>query len=141
MFGTGLGIAYFMLRAYSSADKDAIRYVTRHAVTADRIFTVPSAGIQFLTGMWLTWQLEIPINSLWFVLVMALFVVVGLCWLTVLSNQAKIVKIINNGGQISDYRQPLRAWISVGMSAFAGVLFLFYLMVSKDGAKTIFSVG
>ena len=94
MFGTALGIAYFMFRAYLSRNPEAIRDTTRHAVAADWMFTTPSVVVQFVTGMWLTWQLEIPFKSAWFSMVLALFVIVGFCWLSVLSSQAKILRII-----------------------------------------------
>ena len=35
-----------------------------------------------------------------------------------------------------DYRSLMRAWIALGIPAFAAILILFYLMLSKTGAHS-----
>jgi uncharacterized membrane protein len=134
LFGTGLGTAFFMLRAHLSGNAEAMKITTRNAVLADWLFTTPSVIVQLATGLWLTWQLGIPFSSAWFVAVLLLFVLVGACWLPVVWIQLRIRKIIDAGGGLDDCRSLMRVWFSLGVSAFAGVLVLFYLMVSKIGA-------
>jgi uncharacterized membrane protein len=101
MFGTGLGAAFFMLRSHLSGNAEAIKITTRNAVLADWLFTTPSVVVQLATGLWLIWQLGIPFDSVWFVLVLLLFVVVGLCWL-------RIVRIQLRTRQIMDGRERRR---------------------------------
>jgi uncharacterized membrane protein len=62
MFATGLGAAFFMLRAYLSGNTEAMKITTRNAVLADWLFTTPSVVVQLATGLWLTWQLGIPFD-------------------------------------------------------------------------------
>ena len=79
ILGTGLGTAYFMLKAYLSGNREAFAVTTRSVVSADWIFTTPAILVQLASGLWLTWRLGIPFGSVWFVAVLSLFVFVGLC--------------------------------------------------------------
>ena len=137
LFGTGLGTAFFMLRAHLSGNKEAVKITTQNVVFADWIFTTPAVFLQAGTGLWLTLQLGIPLRSLWFVSVVALFVLVGTCWIPVVWIQIRIREIIHNGGELNDYSSLMKAWIRLGIPAFVSVLILFYLMVSKSGVSTI----
>ncbi len=137
ILGTGLGTAFFMLRAHLSQNAEAMKVTTQSVVIADWIFTTPAVVIQLLTGIWLTSKLGIPYGSVWFVSVLALFILVGLCWLPVVYIQIRIREIIRNGGTIDDYRFLMKIWIGLGIPAFASVLILIYLMVNKLGTNTI----
>lgn len=137
LFGTGLGIAFFMFRAYLSDNREAMKVTTRNVVLADWIFTTPAIVVQLGTGLWLTWQLGIPFGSAWFIAVLSLFIFVGICWIPVVRIQIHIRQILTQGGDIADYRRLMRAWIALGIPAFTSILILFYLMVSKTGANTI----
>ena len=137
ILGTGLGTAFFMLRAHLSQNTDAMKITTQSVVLADWIFTTPAVVIQFLTGLWLTSRLGIPYGSVWCISVLALFVLVGICWLPVVFIQIRIREIIRNGGTPDDYRALMKIWIGLGIPAFASILMLVYLMVSKLGTGTI----
>ena len=134
LFGTGLGTAFFMLRAHLSNNPDAMIVTTRTVVLADWIFTTPAVVIQLITGLWLTSSLGIPFGSAWFISVLALFIFVGICWIPVVFIQIRIRKIICKGGELDAYKPLMRKWIGLGVLAFISVLILFYLMVSKTGA-------
>ena len=133
LFGTGLGTAFFMLRAHLSGNAEAMKVTVNNVVLADWVFTTPAVIVQFATGLWLSLQLGIPLGSAWFVAVVALFGLVGVCWLPVVWIQIRIRQIVAGGGQQSDYRNLMRSWVALGVPAFASVLVLFYLMVSKAG--------
>ncbi len=137
LFGTGLGTAFFMLRAYLSASHDVMSVTSRNVVLADWIFTAPSAVVQLATGLWLTHQLGIPLNSFWFVSVICLFVLVGACWLPVVWIQIRIRDILRRGGHRNEYRGLMRIWIALGIPAFASMLILFFLMVSRTGMDRV----
>ena len=137
LFGTGLGTAFFMHRAHLSRNQEAMAVTTQNVVLADWLFTTPAVVVQITTGLWLTYQLGISFRSAWFVAVISLFVVVGLCWVPVVWIQVRIREIIANGGQPADYRRLIRLWMALGIPAFASVLALFFLMASKSGVNTI----
>ncbi len=135
LLGTGMGTAFFMLRAYRSGSEEVMKVTTANVVLADWIFTTPAVVIQLATGLWLSLQLGIPWGSAWFVAVMSLFVLVGACWLPVVWIQIRIRKMIAAGVQRNAYRSLMRVWMALGVPAFASVLLLFFLMVSKTGVS------
>lgn len=136
LFGTGLGIAFFMLRAHLSGNEEAMAVTTSNVVLADWIFTTPAVIVQAITGLWLTYKLSLPMDSLWFVLVITVFVLVGLCWIPVVRIQIRIRNIIAIGGRPDEYQGLMKLWASLGIPAFLGVLALYFLMVSKWGLET-----
>lgn len=131
LFGTGLGIAFFMLRAHLSSSREAMTIVVRSVVMADWVFTTPAVIVQLLSGLWLTHRLGISHESTWFLSVIALFTFVGLCWIPVVWIQIRIQRILAAGGNRDDYHRLFTIWITLGILAFSGVLLLLLLMVSK----------
>ena len=140
LFGTGLGIAYFMLRGHLSGNHEAMAVVVRSVVVADWVFTTPAVVVQLLTGLWLTNQLGISHESVWFFSVIFLFSFVGVCWVPVVWIQIRIRRIIADGGDRDDYRRLFSIWMFLGILAFTGVLLIFLLMVSKAGIDRPFFV-
>lgn len=136
LFGTGIGIAFFMLRAHLSGNLEAMAVTTRNVVLADWIFTTPAILIQIITGLWMTFQLSIPPGSVWFITVIALFILIGFCWIPVVLIQIKIRNIIAGGGKMADYQNLMKTWVALGIPAFASILILFFLMVTKYGMAT-----
>lgn len=134
LFGTGMGTAFFMLKAYLSENDQAMKITTRTVVMADWIFTMPAVVIQLATGLWLTINLNIAFNSSWFVAVIALYALVGACWIPVVLIQIRIRNLIAEGASRGDYKLLMRTWIALGVPAFSSVLVIFFLMVSKLGA-------
>lgn len=140
LFGTGIGTAFFMLRAYLSRNPEAMAVTTRNVVLADWVFTTPAVIIQAATGLWLTLKLSIPLGSVWFVSVVSLFVLIGICWVPVVHIQIRIRDIIASGGAMADYQTLMRTWVALGVIAFVSVLILFVLMVTKMGeANNVFT--
>lgn len=137
LFGTGMGTAFFMLRAYLSKNRDAMAVTTRNVVLADWVFTTPAVVVQLATGLWLTWQLGISFKSAWFIAVIGLFILVGVCWIPVVWIQIRIREIIATNGRDADYRKLMRVWVALGIPAFTSVLILFFLMVMKLGTDWI----
>lgn len=133
LFGTGIGTAFFMSRAYQSDSIETFRVTTKNAVLADWLFTTPAVIVQLITGLWLTLALGIPFSSLWFVMVLALYVFVGACWLPVVWIQIRIRNKLATGAGPADVRHLMRIWITLGVLAFGSILVIFYLMVTKYG--------
>jgi len=131
LFGTGMGTAFFMLRAWQSGSEETLRVTTVHVVQADWFFTTPAVIVQLATGLWLTDRLAIPFTSVWFVLVIALFAAVGACWIPVVWVQLRIRDLISDHAPRDHYRPLMRWWVGLGIPAFACVLVLFAIMVYK----------
>lgn len=136
LFGTGLGTAFFMLKAYLSENEAAMAVTSCDVVLADWIFTTPAVIVTFTTGLWLTHKVGISFSSVWFVAVISLFALVGACWIPVVWIQVRVRDLISSGADRSEYRKLMLVWIAFGVPAFASVLVLFYLMVSRIGAYT-----
>jgi uncharacterized membrane protein len=134
LFGTGMGTAFFMFKAYLSKNDEAIAVTTRNVVMADWVFTTPAVVIQLVTGLWLTDKLNISFTSTWFIAVIGLYILVGICWIPVVWIQIRIRDLIAGGANRDDYRKLMRTWIALGVPAFASILILFFLMVAKVGA-------
>ena len=134
LFGTGLGTAFFMLKAYLSKNDQAMRITTSTVVLADRIFTTPAVVIQLATGLWLTRKLNIPFDSWWFIVVVSLYALVGICWIPVVWIQIRIRNLIADGESRDSYQKLMRIWVALGVPAFSSVVLIFYLMVSRLGA-------
>jgi uncharacterized membrane protein len=134
LFGTGMGTAFFMYRAYLSNNDVAMAITTRHVVMADWLFTTPAVVVQLLTGIWLTEKLNISFGSTWFVTVIFLYIFIGACWVPVVWIQIRIRDLIARGAKRDKYKTLMRMWVALGVPAFTSVLVLFFLMVSKVGA-------
>ena len=131
LFGTGLGTAFFMYKAYRSRNIEAMRVTTSHVVMADWFFTTPAVVVQLLTGLWLTLHLGISVGSVWFIIVIGLFALIGACWLPVVWIQIRVRNMLSDSATVGDIRKLMTAWVLLGIPAFLCVIVLFALMVYK----------
>jgi len=133
--GTGTGIAFFMFMANRSQNIAAIAVTAKHVVLADWIFTTPAVIIQCMTGILLMNKLGYSYSSTWFLLVLALFVFIGLCWLPVVYIQYKLKhaaeQSIKKGILAAEFKPLMRIWTALGIPAFAAILVIFWLMIFK----------
>jgi len=135
LFGTGLGIAFFMFMAHRTGHAGVIAVTLRFVVMADFIFTATSVVVQPLSGFALAWAIGLsPLDELWIVLSLILYVAVGLCWLPVVFIQIRMRNLAKdaavNAKPLPDaYRRLFRIWFVLGWPAFAGVLAIFVLMI------------
>lgn len=97
LFGTGIGTAFFMLKAYRSDSDAVMRETSKHVVQADWFFTTPAVIVQLLTGLWLTKHLAISFTSPWFLAVIGLYALVGACWIPVVWIQIRVSRLIREG--------------------------------------------
>lgn len=136
LFGTGLGIAFFMWVAHRRGDVAAIAATTRTVVIADACFTAPAVVMQLVTGLWLVRALGLPYSVFWVKSALILFFVVGACWLPVLWLQWRVHNLARKaaatGTALPDaYHASMRIWFWLGWPAFIGVVVIFWLMVMK----------
>jgi uncharacterized membrane protein len=136
LFGTGLGIAFFMWMAHRTRDATVVAATARGVVIADTVFTATAVIVQPLTGYALVLVLGLPVSEPWVVASLALYVLVGCCWLPVVWIQ---VRMRNVAAEAARYERPLprryhrlfRVWFWLGWPAFAGVIAIFVLMIWK----------
>lgn len=138
LFGTGLGIAFFMWSAHRSGDAAQIAATGRSVVIADACFTAPAVVVQLASGMWLVHTLGLPWSAFWLKTALRLFCVVGACWLPVVWLQIRARDLAGNAAATgtalpAGYFRIMRWWFWLGWPAFLGVLAIFWLMVAKPG--------
>lgn len=136
LFGTGLGIAFFMWMAHRRGDARVIAETARNVVIADALFTMPAVLVQFLSGIWLTQRLGIAWSTCWIKWALILFVLIGACWLPVLWLQLRARNLaraaVASGLPLSaHYQRVMRWWFWLGWPAFLSVILIFWLMVMK----------
>ncbi|MCC0011549.1 MAG: DUF2269 domain-containing protein [Hyphomicrobiaceae bacterium] len=136
LLGTGAGIAFFMVMSIRSRDPGLIAHVGNIVVQADTLFTATAAVLQPVTGLALAWHAGWPITSGWVALSLVLYVVVGACWLPVVAIQINIRNLArtarDSGTELPQHFWRLyRIWLSLGFPAFAAVLAIIWLMLTK----------
>jgi uncharacterized membrane protein len=135
LFGTGLGIAYFMLMAHRTGHAGVIAVTARFVGLADLIFTATAVVVQPVSGWLLARSIGLwPLDESWIVLSLLLYVLVGLCWLPVVFIQIRMRELahqaaVNAKPLPSAYHRLFRIWFALGWPAFLGVLAIFALMV------------
>ncbi|GLS40518.1 membrane protein [Mesorhizobium tianshanense] len=90
LFGTGAGIAFFMVMAVRTRDPRIIAHVAGIVVIADAVFTATAVVLQPLTGYGLARVIGWPLNEGWLILSLVLYVFIGLFWLPVVWIQIRL---------------------------------------------------
>ena len=136
LFGTGLGIAYFMLMAYRSRDAVVIAHTAGVVVVADAAFIANAAIVQPVTGVQLALAIGYSLWDSWIVATFALYVLIGACWLPVLWLQVQMRNIarvsVHEGADLpARYHRLFRVWFVLGWPAFISMIAIFVLMIFK----------
>lgn len=135
LFGTGLGTAFHGWMANRSGSLAARRVVNRQVVLADWLFTTPAVIVQPVTGVWLAHIAGHRLTDSWLASAIALYLVVGACWLPVVWIQLRMRRIadaVPDGAPLPpEYVRLARAWFALGWPAFAGTILIFWLMIAK----------
>jgi uncharacterized membrane protein len=136
LFGTGAGIAFFMLRAHRTADARLIAHVAGSVVIADLLFTATAVVAQPVTGLLLAARMGWPLDSAWLVASLVLYVVAGAFWLPVVWIQMRMRDLARaaaaEGAPLPPaYHCLFRLWFWFGFPAFAAVLAILWLMIAR----------
>lgn len=136
LFGTGLGIAFFMLWAHRTGEVAAIAVTARGVVVADFLFTATAIIAQPLTGIALAVETGTDLGTSWIVVSLILYGVAGLCWLPVVWLQIRMRNLANtaaaNGSALGEaYQTYFRLWFWLGWPAFLSVVAIFGMMITK----------
>jgi uncharacterized membrane protein len=136
LFGTGAGIAFFMLMAHRTGDARIIAHTAGIVVLADTLFTATAVVAQPLTGAALAHMAGYPLFHGWIALSLALYVLVGAFWLPVVWMQLRmrdLARAAADAGALlpEAYHRLWRLWFAFGFPAFAAVVAILWLMVAK----------
>jgi uncharacterized membrane protein len=136
LFGTGLGIAFFMFRGRLADGLQERFFAIRTTVLADCIFTAPAAVLQLATGVWLIWDGGLRWTDHWLLASYILYAVAAICWLPVVWIQIRLKQIVAasllSGKPLpASYHRLFRVWFLLGWPAFTGLVAVFFLMVAK----------
>ncbi len=136
LFGTGAGIAFFMVMAHRTGEVATIAATARIVVVADFVFTLPAVVAQPASGAWLIWRAGFEPTAGWLVAAYLLYLLVGACWLPVVFLQIKArdeaARAMADGTPLPQaYHRVFRLWFVLGWPAFAGVVGIYLLMLFK----------
>ncbi len=136
LLGTGLGIAFFMLRAHRSGDVGIIAHVSGSVVVADLVFTATAVVMQPVTGFLLAKMTGYDLSERWILASLGLYLIIGLFWLPVVFIQMRIGalarKALMSGQALPQaYYRLFWIWFALGWPSFGAVLAIFWLMIAR----------
>jgi len=136
LFGTGLGIAFFMWFTHRTGNVQAIATATRLTVRADLLFTTPAVIVQPISGFFLMRLEGLDFHAPWLQAATVLYLIVGACWLPVVWLQWRTQVLAQRAVAHSTplppaYYRYMHLWFFLGWPAFLGMVTIFWLMVAK----------
>ena len=136
LFGTGIGIAFFMVRSAFTQNIHEKFYAARNTVLADYLFTLPAVIIQPLSGVALIHIGGFAWDDFWLSATYAIYILAGVCWLPVVWIQIQLKNMIRDSIASNTelpvrYYKLFKIWFLLGWPAYIGLVFVFYLMIAK----------
>ncbi|MBO6548415.1 MAG: DUF2269 domain-containing protein [Rhizobiales bacterium] len=136
LFGTGMGIAFFMFFAVRSKSVEVIASVASLVVLADYIFTLTAVIVQPITGALLVLDVGYSFYDHWVLLSIALYIFIGFCWIPVVFMQIEMKDLALKASGTSNalperFHTLYRRWFILGWPAFLSIMIIFVLMIEK----------
>ena len=136
LLGTGAGIAFFMLLAHRTGNVQTIASVARIVVVADFLFTASAVVLQPISGVALAWNVGYPLTEGWIIASLLLYGLTGIFWLPVVWMQIEMRDLAAAAAQTGSalpkrYHELFRRWFIFGFPAFAAVLAIVWLMITR----------
>jgi uncharacterized membrane protein len=136
LLGTGAGIAFFMLMAHRTGDTAVVAGVARIVVIADYVFTATAVVAQPVTGMLLARAVGYDLGEGWILASVGLYLFTGIFWLPVVWMQSRMRSLAREAAASGaplppEYHRLFRWWFAFGFPAFAAVLLIFWLMITR----------
>ena len=135
LFGTGIGISFYLYVANRSGDADIIRLMFGNAISADILFTLPGYIIVASTGVIMFHQLPLVHGTLWFLAVCALFLLFTVLWIRGLLKVWRLRPLILRVKKGTPLADGVSATISQrcreDVIAFCALFLVFVLMTFK----------
>ena len=135
----GFGSAFYLYFINRTRNVAAIAEVFRLVIRADYWFTAPTVVIQPVSGFALVSMAGYPLTDIWLLATYILYILAGVCWLSVVWLQIKMAKIAkvsaeNHVDLPQHYWRYAARWERLGMLAFPAMLMVYGLMVFKPTA-------
>jgi len=136
LFGTGIGTAFQMVWAMRQGDPAQVQGVASGVVMADWIFTTPAGVVQPATGLAMVALAGYGWGEPWLVATYGLYALAFACWAPVVHLQIRIRDLAANAAAAGQPLPPeawraYRIWFALGWPAFAALIAVFWLMVTK----------
>ena len=136
LLGTGAGIAFFMLVAHRTGNMITVAAVARIVVIADFVFTTTAVIVQPITGIALAWNVGYSLWDRWIFWSIILYLVTGAFWLPVVWMQMEMRNLatqaaVNGEPLPTRYHRLFWTWFYFGFPAFAAVLGIIWLMITR----------
>jgi uncharacterized membrane protein len=136
IFGTGSGIAFFMLMAHLSGNAAFVARTAAVVVFADIVFTATAVVAQPLTGYLLSRQMGLSLSEHWLLASLVLYGVAGAFWLPVVWMQARMRDLAAAAASVGrplprSYHLLFRWWFAFGFPGFGSVMAIIWLMIAK----------
>ena len=136
LFGTGLGTAFHFWIACRGGNIIAIAAAARSTVIADYLFTLPAVILQPITGISLALMAGYPLTATWIVASIALYLLVGACWIPVVFIQLRLRDLAHASARTAaplpeEFTRLARCWFLLGWPAFIAVAAIFWLMIAR----------
>jgi uncharacterized membrane protein len=138
-FGTGLGSAWYRLRADRSGDLRVIAWCQREIVLADWLFTVPSAVALPVSAVAMIVHTGTPWSTGWVLGAALGYSIAGLFWLPAAWLQIRMralaaTALAKNEPLPPEYHRAARIWLLLGFPSFGATMLTIWLMVAKHAA-------
>jgi uncharacterized membrane protein len=136
IFGTGSGIAFFMLIAHRSGDPAFVARTAGTVVLADTLFTASAVTLQPLTGWLLAREVGWSLGEPWLLTALILYGVAGAFWLPVVVMQIRMRDLARaaaaEGHPLPEaYHRLFRWWFAFGFPGFGSVVAILWLMIAR----------
>jgi len=136
LFGTGIGSAYYLLRAALDGRPEVVARVAGWVVVADWLFTATTIVLQPLSGWYLARMAHFPLQQTWLAWSIVLYAIALACWLPVVWLQMRMHRLAAtaahaNAPLTAQFRRCFAAWFALGVPALFAFVAVFYLMVTK----------
>lgn len=136
--GTGLGSAWYKLRAARTRDVAVVAWCDAEVVFADWVFTVPSGVVVPATGLTLVYLYHLPFATPWVWQGILGYVIAGVTWLPAAFLQLRMrtlsAEAKASGAPLSErWHAMQRTWALLGVPSFTATMAVVWLMVSKQG--------
>jgi uncharacterized membrane protein len=143
LLGTGAGIAFFMVAADRTSNAALIAHVASTVVLADFIFTATAVIAQPITGVALALRTGWPLGEGWIFYSILLYILAGVFWLPVVGIQMQMRDLARqaaaeNASLPARYHRLYLIWFACGVPAFAAVLAIIWLMLTKPDLGRLF---
>lgn len=143
LFGTGAGIAFFMVMAHRTGRAEIIAHTAAVVVIADTVFTATAVVVQPITGILLALKIGWPLSEGWVAWALGLYVLVGVFWLPVVWMQVQMRNMARAAERTGEslparYFWLFRLWFAFGFPAFFAVMAILWLMLVRPDLPAVF---